>query len=124
MARENAYFRNPNTATQVTGHTLSSKNQVIEKLYEHGEFNNWSPVYLVADLGVVKTDLKKKPMPWLYSNVSDPTIARLFRKDTLYVLDMGFRNYNKFNGHESKNTSINFAHFGAPYKLCSAEIFL
>ena len=114
----------PNASTLFSGTYVSKKNDVIGKLYDHGEFYNWTPVLLGAHLGIVEANLKNKYRPWLYADVNDPNIARLARKDTLFILNTDFMSYNKFNGKEKKNTDLEFSAYGAPYRVCSgAELF-
>jgi hypothetical protein len=114
----------PNSKTLFTGSGVSKKNNVIGKLYDQGEFYNWTPVMLGAHLGIVNTELKNGHRPWLYADVNDPTIDRLARKDTLYILNSDFMSFNKFNGKEKKNSDLEFSAYGAPYRVCSsAELF-
>ena len=114
----------PNSKTLFSGTYVSKKNDVIGKLYDHGDFYNWTPVLLGAHLGIVETNLKNKYRPWLYADVSDPNIDRLARKDTLFILNSDFMSFNKFNGKEKKNTDLEFSAYGAPYRVCSgAELY-
>jgi hypothetical protein len=114
----------PNSSTLFSGTYVSKKNDVIGKLYDHGEFYNWTPVLLGAHLGIVDANLRNKYRPWLYADVSDPNIERLARKDTLFILNTDFKSFNKFNGKETKNSDLEFSAYGGPYRVCnSAELF-
>jgi hypothetical protein len=106
----------PNTHTLFAG--SSHRENVIAEFYDHGEFYNWSPVYLAAHLGVVEADLKKKFRSSLFAEVRDPSLTRLLLKDTLYIMDTEFKSFNKFSAREKKS-DLNFDRYGAPYRLCS-----
>jgi hypothetical protein len=114
----------PNSSTLFSGAYVSKKNDVIGKLYDHGQFYNWTPVMLGANLGIVDANLKNKYRPWLYADMRDPNLNRLARKDTLFILNTDFMSFNKFNGKEKKNSDLEFSAYGAPYRVCSsAELF-
>jgi len=108
----------PNTHTLFAG--SSHRENVIAEFYDHGEFYNWSPVYLAAHLGVVEADLKKKFRSSLFAEVRDPSLTRLLLKDTLYIMDTEFKSFNKFSAREKKS-DLNFDRYGAPYRLCSPQ---
>lgn len=100
------------------------KDEVIENLYAKGQFYNWSPVLLKANLAEASANLANKTRPWLFQNIKDENLSQLLSKDTLYVPKRLLIQFNGWNGKEKEKEENPFASYRYKYKFCTdAELF-
>lgn len=113
----------PNFESMMIGQKGKS-DEVIENLYAKGQFYNWNPVLLKANLATANTNLSNMTRPWLFQNIRDENLPQLLSGDTLYVPKRLLIQYNGFNGNEKDKKENVFDEYQYKYRLCTdAELY-
>ena len=92
-----------------------------ESLYSKGNFHNWTPMLLKAQLAAVQTNFKNKMRAGLNDGVKDDDLSRILSKDTLYVPKNLLFTFNAFTGAEKNDREDVFSGYQYKYKLCDDE---
>jgi hypothetical protein len=94
---------------------------MLNSVYTDGNFYNWTPVLLMAQLGVVIKNLENNSRPCLYEEIKHPQLKSMLASDTLYVPVSLMMKYNPISGKASVRQGDLFEDYPYPYRICDEQ---
>jgi len=100
-----------------------SSMETLLKIYNEGEFYNWSPIHLQAHLANVESNLKANIRPWVYAEVKSKGLKKLLVNDTLYVSKKQLVSFNVYNGKDNASFDAEkvISKYKYNYRICDED---